>query len=61
MSKISEMLVKQAEDLRIYVDQLEAKEAPSEADLVKKAAIDYLVEQGVEAGMAAKLVKKGIK
>lgn len=58
MSKITDMLYKQAEDLRILADQ---SSQPTEADLIKQAAIKHLVEQGVDSAVATKLIEARVK
>lgn len=57
MSKVPELLRKQAEEIKDSIqDSLPVKE-----DVVKQAAIDYLVTQGIDLAAATKLVNKGLK
>lgn len=57
MSKVPELLRKQAEEIKDSIqDSLPVKE-----DVVKQAAIDYLVTQGIDLAAATELVNKGLK
>lgn len=57
MSKIPELLRKQAEEIK---DSFQDS-APVKEDVVKQAAIDYLVTQGLSMEIATGLVNKGLK
>lgn len=57
MSKIPELLRKQAEELKDLVQDSQ----PVAVDVTKQAAIDYLVANGLDHDKAAELVNKGLK
>ena len=57
MSKIPELLRKQAEEIKDLIQDSQ----PNEKEVVKQAAIDYLVTQGVNHDAAVKLVTERLK
>lgn len=57
MTKIAELLVKQAELLRESV----AEPVNEETEIVKEAAINHLVESGIDFETATKLIEARLK